>query len=99
MGAFTAGTGLLAYFTVPGVDEVTRAAINKHLASALVTVVTYLIFAFFLWRRECLQLPPGNGWTTALVLAIALIAYTVYLGGGLVFTRGVGVTSVASSLK
>lgn len=73
MAACTAVTGLIAYFTVPNIDETTRTAINRHLISAVLTVTTYLILAFFLWRRERQQLAPSNSWTAALVLAIALL--------------------------
>jgi uncharacterized membrane protein len=97
MAACTAVTGLLAYFTVPGIDETTRLAINKHFISALVTVTAYLVLSFFLWRRQRKKLLPSNTWTTALVLAIALLTCTAYLGGDLVFKRGVGVTFVASA--
>ena len=97
MAAGAAATGLLAYFTVPNVSATTRADINEHLISAVLTVTTYLILAFFLWRRQRQQLPPSNRWTTALVLAIALLTCTAYLGGDLVFEHGVGVTSVASA--
>jgi uncharacterized membrane protein len=91
MALFTVATGLLAYFTIPNMDADARSAINKHLISAILTATTYLILAFFLWRRQRQQLPPSDGWTTALVLAIALLAYTGYLGGDLVFGRGVGI--------
>jgi len=97
MAAGTAVTGLLAYFTVPNIDETTRTAINTHLISAVLTVMTYLILVFFLWRRQRQQLPSSNGWTAALVLAIALLTCTAYLGGDLVFGHGVGVASVTSA--
>jgi len=99
MALFTAVTGLLAYFTVPDIDESTRAAINKHAIAAVVTAATYLTLAFFLWRRQSQQLPPSNAWTATLILAIALITYTAYLGGGLVFMHGVGVMHVAQAMN
>lgn len=91
---FTAVSGLTAYFTVPNIDEPTRAAINRHFVSALVTATIYLVLAFFLWCRQRQRLQPSSGWTACLVVAIASLLYTGYLGGGLVFVRGVGVDAV-----
>jgi uncharacterized membrane protein len=91
---FTAATGLLASFTVPNIDANTRDAINDHFMSAAATAILYLILAFFLWRRQSRNLPPGNGWTIILVIAMILLVNTAYLGGNLVFMRGVGVAAL-----
>ncbi len=98
MALFTAVTGLLAYFTVPNINPDSRDAINDHLGFAVATATTYLIMAFFLWKKQKQNLPPSNAWTGTFVLAIALLLTTGYLGGNLVFVRGVGVTAASSSL-
>ena len=94
MAAFTAVTGLIAYFTVPGVNDVLRMEINKHLIAAVVTVIVYLTLAFFLWRSQQKNVAPSNRWTTVLVLGLVLLCLTGYLGGRLVFNHGVGVNIV-----
>lgn len=94
MALFTSATGLLAYFTLPLLDESALIAIHKHFISAALTLVTYLGLAFFLWRRQRKHLPPSVMWTTSLVVAVALLACTGYLGGDLVFKRGIGVDIV-----
>jgi uncharacterized membrane protein len=94
---FTATTGLIAYFTVPNIDEETRSAINKHFMSALITVITYLVLAFFLWSKNKQGLFPGNLWILGLVIAVLLLINTAYLGGDLVFRRGVGTSTTTSS--
>jgi uncharacterized membrane protein len=89
----TAVTGLLAYFTVPGIPPEVRGDINKHFAAAVVTAVTYLVLAFFLWRRQRLRLPPSGAWTGMIAVGMALLLVTGYLGGHLVFDKGVGVAT------
>jgi uncharacterized membrane protein len=89
---FTAISGLIAYFTVPDIDEVTRQAINKHAISAVITASIYLILAFFLWNYQKRKIFPNNLWISALVIAVLLLTYTAYLGGGLVYRYGVAVS-------
>lgn len=96
--AAPAVTGLIAYFTVPNINAITRTAINYHFISALLTVVVYLVLAFYLWRSQQKNLPPSNKWTWALLLGIALLISTGYLGGRLVFNDGVGVNAISTTL-
>jgi uncharacterized membrane protein len=90
----TVATGLLAYFTVPHPTEETHALMNTHMIAALSAATLYLALAFWLWRRK--QAASGI-WTVMLLPALALLAYTAYLGGELVFTHGVGVSAMASA--
>lgn len=90
----TAATGLLAYFTVPGIDDALRGEINKHFAAAVVSAVIYLTLAFFLWRRG--PLAPTGGWTLGVAIGILSLLVTGYLGGNLVFNLGVGVNAVSN---
>jgi uncharacterized membrane protein len=89
---FTAVTGLLAYFTLPNIDALKRGAINDHFGFAVATAVAYLTLAFFLWQRQRREFPPSKAWIGGLVLAVTLLSITGYLGGNLVFARGIGVT-------
>jgi uncharacterized membrane protein len=95
MVLMAAVSGLLAYFSVPNINADLRDVINDHVVSAVITAAIYLSMAFFLWQRQKKGLPPGNAWTAALLLAVASLTITAYLGGNLVFVRGVGVTAVS----
>jgi uncharacterized membrane protein len=70
-----------------------RDLINDHAGAAVMTAVVYLGLAFFLWRRQKQKLLPTGSWTAGHALAICLLLYTGYLGGGLVFEHGVGVSA------
>lgn len=96
---FTAVTGLIAYFTVPNIDKTMRWAINFHLLFAVLTVLFYVTLAAFLWNRLRKNLLPSKTWTASLVIGIILILITGFLGGRLVFDKGVGVntTTVTSN--
>jgi uncharacterized membrane protein len=93
----TAASGLMAYLTLPHLDENTRSMINKHVIAAVLTAATYLLLAFFLWKHQRRKMPPSNGWTTFLFVGLVLLACTGYLGGNLVFDRGIGVNVVTGT--
>lgn len=96
MVILTVITGLAASATVPNINELTRSAIHLHFFSAVLTVLLYLTLAFFLWRSQQKHLAPSNKWTCALVVGIALLISTGYLGGRLVFNNGVGVNAITT---
>lgn len=90
----TVATGLIAYYTVPHAKEETHALMNRHLMMALITATFYLALAFWLWRRKQTA---STAWIATLLPAIALLGYTAYLGGELVFTHGVGIQATQGS--
>lgn len=97
-------TGLLAQSGLPPRAPYT-AVLNGHIGSGLALLGVYAVILYrqWLWQarrhrrdpdapEDLLDVPAARGWTAALLLiGIALVAVSGWLGGELVFTWGVNV--------
>lgn len=94
-------TGLFAEHAVePLVDEETYSAIEQHeIAGLLTTGVFAGLTGWLWWRPSTLTMRTRATWVFLLLawVGVALVLLTGYLGGELVYTRGVGVQTEASA--
>ena len=77
----------MAFLTVPAHTEAAHTLMYWHLAAALTTLALSTALAVVCWRRA----EPAAPTTLAAELTAALLSFTGYLGGVIVYHTGAGV--------
>jgi uncharacterized membrane protein len=93
---FTVGFGLLAYATVPH-DESMHEAMTLHRNLALTTAAIYAVLAIWLYIKRSTAGRTPIVLVLTLIVGLCALASTAFVGGELVFGRGVGVASLPKS--
>lgn len=93
---FTVGFGLLAYATVPH-DESMHEAMTRHRNLALITAAIYAVVAIWLYIKRSTAGRTPIVLVLTLIVGLCALASTAFVGGELVFGRGVGVASLPKS--
>ncbi len=92
----TAAAGFYEYFTVDH-DTPSHLAMTGHRNIALITVTGFLALGVWVWRAGGEKTFRSPVFITALSLAAALLGFTGYLGGELVYRHGLGVASLPAA--
>lgn len=88
-GLIAAGTGALAYFTVPAHTEAGHRDMDVHLLAASAALVLFAFVAVSRWRRR--DRPASAAALSGGLLASALLIGAAFLGGKAVYHGGAGV--------
>jgi uncharacterized membrane protein len=88
-GAVAAAAGVVAYYTVPGNHTAeAHQRVYWHIWTIVTAVVLFTVVCFVRWQHPSVVSPLIRGLG---LLAVVIMAFGAYIGGGLVYHGGLGI--------